>query len=383
MSEKAALSIKYPFTLISQICSSIESGSRPAGGVGYLSEGALSLGGEHIDNKNGHLNLTTPKYVPESFYESAKNGKIQKGDLLLCKDGALTGKVALVRDELDGKHAMVNEHVFVMRSANEHTQKYLFEFLFSTIGQELLKTKVTGAAQGGLNKTNLESIKLPLPPIEIQQQIVSECAAVDEEYNTSRMSIEEYKKKIAKVFADLEVVSSQGGVKRLKLSELCKNIIAGGDKPKNFSETKTETLTIPVYANGVTNNGLFGYTDVATVQEPCVTISARGTLGFAVVHKEPFTPIVRLIAAFPNEDIVDIDYFKYTLDQIQFNNTGGTTPQLTVPNVSNSSVYVPSLEQQKNIVAEVKQYESAIAQARAIMDGCAARKQAILNKYLQ
>lgn len=59
----------------------------------------------------------------------------------------------------------------------------------------------------------LKDTFIPIPPIYIQQQIVSECAAVDEEYNTSRMSIEEYKKKIAKVFVDLEVISSQTGGK--------------------------------------------------------------------------------------------------------------------------------------------------------------------------
>jgi len=40
-------------------------------------------------------------------------------------------------------------------------QKYLFNLLFSQLGQELLKTNITGAAQGGLNSTNLKNIKIP------------------------------------------------------------------------------------------------------------------------------------------------------------------------------------------------------------------------------
>ncbi|WP_410683582.1 restriction endonuclease subunit S [Avibacterium paragallinarum] len=49
-------------------------------------------------------------------------------------------------------------------------------------------------------------IKIPLPPLEIQQQIVTECEKIDEEYENSRMKIEEYRTKIAKIFNGLEIV---------------------------------------------------------------------------------------------------------------------------------------------------------------------------------
>ena len=43
---------------------------------------------------------------------------------------------------------------------------------------------------------------------------------------------------------------------------------------------------------------------------------------------------------------------------------------------------LPMTEQQQ-IISQVEQYEAAIRQAQAIMDGCAARKKAILDKYLK
>ena len=43
---------------------------------------------------------------------------------------------------------------------------------------------------------------------------------------------------------------------------------------------------------------------------------------------------------------------------------------------------VPSLAAQQQLIAQVEQYEAAIRQAQAIMDGCTARKKAILDKYL-
>lgn len=202
---------KYPQVPLGDFVSLIESGSRPKGGVGNIREGVLSLGGEHIHNETGYLNLSTPKYVPTSFFENSTRGKIFGGDILLCKDGALTGKVAKVRNELVGLSAMVNEHVFILRCASALEQDYLFVFLHSQVGQDLLRDKVTGSAQGGLNTPNLRSIKIPNPPLSVQQELVDACAVIDAEYESSRMAIEEYRKKIRQVFEELEVLISVNG----------------------------------------------------------------------------------------------------------------------------------------------------------------------------
>lgn len=166
------------------------------------------------------------------------------------------------------------------------------------------------------------------------------------------------------------------------MSQLCVDIFAGGDKPAEFSDVETTEMHIPVYANGTENNGLVGYTNHFRVNQEAVTISARGTLGFTCVRKEPFLPIVRLIVAIPDQSIIKTTYLKYALDTLNFTNTGGSIPQLTVPNVVNEEIFVPSISDQQRIVAQVEQYEAEIAKAQAIMDGCPARKKAILNKYL-
>lgn len=57
-----------------------------------------------------------------------------------------------------------------------------------------------------------EDVKVPVPPITVQQQIIDECAKVDAEYEATRMSIEEYKQKIEELFSNLDVVKFGGGV---------------------------------------------------------------------------------------------------------------------------------------------------------------------------
>ena len=371
---KIEVTSKYPLVIFSSIISTLETGSRPTGGVDLIAEGVLSLGGEHIDNLTGYLNLSSPKYVPHDFYNSAIKGKLKKDDLLICKDGALTGKVALVRKELDGKEAMINEHIFIVRCKNITTQFYLFEFLYSEIGQKLLKVNITGSAQGGLSSSNLKNIKIPLPPLNIQQLIVAECEKIEEQFNHNKILIENIKKSIDLIHFN--------GTKTL-LSNVCTEIFAGGDKPKEFSETKTEKYNIPVYANGVENDGLVGYTNFSKVTSNAVTISGRGTLGFSCIRTTPFVPIVRLVVALPDESKVDLRYFKYAVSRLNFQNTGGTIPQLTVPNFAKMHIPVPPLSEQRLIISKIEQYEEQIAQAKAIMAECPAKKKAILKKYLE
>ncbi|EKR6945081.1 restriction endonuclease subunit S, partial [Campylobacter coli] len=49
-----------------------------------------------------------------------------------------------------------------------------------------------GSGLKHLQKTELKSLKIPLPPLEIQKQIVAECEKVEEQYNTLSLSIKEY-----------------------------------------------------------------------------------------------------------------------------------------------------------------------------------------------
>lgn len=204
---------KFELVRLKDFVLDIQTAKRPSGGVGKYENGALSLGGEHIDNKSGYIKLDNPKYVPIEFYESfalQDKGIVKQFDILICKDGALTGKIAMVRNEFIRKSAMINEHIFLLRCDNIAKQKYLFYILHSYSGQQALKSKITGSAQGGINKTNLESILIPNADFEIQKQIVAECEKVEEQYNTIRMSVEEYQNLIKTILQKCGIIDDGG-----------------------------------------------------------------------------------------------------------------------------------------------------------------------------
>lgn len=179
----------------------LASGSRPKGGVGGLKDGVLSLGGEHI-GKNGWLDLTSPKYVEHSYYAANPKGHVKDNDILLCKDGALSGKVAIVRDELNETQAMVNEHVFLIRSS-VISPRCLYYYLFSQSGKTALKAKITGAAQGGINGANLKTIVVPVPPTKEQEKIVAELDCLSGIIEKKKQQLKELDNLAGSIFYDM------------------------------------------------------------------------------------------------------------------------------------------------------------------------------------
>lgn len=139
-------------------------------------------------------------------------------------------------------------------------------------------------------------------------------------------------------------------MKRIRLGDYC-NITAGGDKPTFFSDIQTAECRIPVFANGLNNEGLVGYTNKAVITEKAVTMSARGSTGIPVYRNTPYVPIIRLISIVPNSDI-DCRYLFYLLKTRSIIGTGSVQAQLTVPMVSNIELdIVEDITVQKKIGA--------------------------------
>ncbi len=135
-----------------------------------------------------------------------------------------------------------------------------------------------------------------------------------------------------------------------RLEDVCKKIFAGGDISKDrFSKEKTTAFNIPIFANGVVEYGLQGYTDIATVSEPAITISARGTIGYCVARYSPFYPAVRLIVCIPNTKLIILEYLKIIIDIIDIDETGQVQKQLTSPATKTIKIRLPHPEEQKRI----------------------------------
>lgn len=141
----------------------IESGSRPKGGIDpNLKDGIASIGAESI-NGIGIYDFSKTKYVNKEFYKSMNRGLIKDYDILIYKDGAYIGRKGMFGNGFPFETALVNEHVFILRTNNRLNQLYLY----FALEQEKLKQLNTNSAQPGLNQTSMKSLKILIPPKNI------------------------------------------------------------------------------------------------------------------------------------------------------------------------------------------------------------------------
>ena len=105
---------------------------------------------------------------------------------------------------------------------------------------------------------------------------------------------------------------------------------------------RSEKYRVPVYANGIDNKGIFGYTTKPIISAKSITISARGTIGHCFLRQEPYVPIVRLIVVIPNDEAMT-QYLYYSLNASNIKGSGSVQSQLTVPDMEARDIIVPPL----------------------------------------
>lgn len=140
---------------------------------------------------------------------------------------------------------------------------------------------------------------------------------------------------------------------RVNIGDICK-IVSGGDKPNIVSENPNSEYRYPIYGNALDNKGLYGYASFSVINEPSVTISARGSnCGEAFFRSEPYVPIVRLLSLIPNKNVIEPRYLYYLIKNMHFKSTGSGQPQITIPQIANCKVDIFENLIQQNKIADI------------------------------
>lgn len=170
--------------------------------------------------------------------------------------------------------------------------------------------------------------------------------------------------------------------KEYSLDEICTDIFAGGDAKKlNPTKEKTNNNKIPIYANSVENEGLYGYCQIPIVSKPAITIAARGAgTGFVAYREKPFTPIVRLITLV-TKNIVDTKFLYYNLKNKGIKGDGSAIPQITIPMIKKEIVSIPNIHVQKKIAGILSPLDDKIKLNRRINENLAQQAQALFKSW--
>jgi len=157
---------------------------------------------------------------------------------------------------------------------------------------------------------------------------------------------------------------------------------AGGDKPDITSEIETENCRVPIYSNGITEEGLYGYTNKARIFDESVTVSARGTIGYVCLRQVPYVPIVRLISLIPKKELVSAKYLYLFLKQLHIAGTGTTQQQLTVPNFKGTEILIPTSEIMSKFTDVVNPFYEKILDNKAEIKKLCSLRDTLLPKLM-
>jgi len=361
---------------------------------------------EYITTSNVYWNRFELGKLKTMLFTDAEIEKctVQKGDLLVLEGGDI-GRAAIWNYDFPMR---IQNHIHRLRPFNEICIEFFYYIFFLYKNAGLINGKGIGIQ--GLSSKVLHKLSVPLPPLAEQKRIVAkidELMPYIERYDKAWSKLEDLNKRFPidlqksilqmaiqgklveqipeegtgeelyqQIQAEKQRLIKEGKIKKekplpeisedeipfdipeswkwVRLKSITLFIKAGGDKPKDFSLVKTEEHKVPVIANGVQNNGVIGYTNVATVDEPCITVSGRGTIGFSCIRTEPFCPIVRLLVLRIVNN-VSLKYIQIVLTALLEKGVGTSIQQLTVPMLEPKLIPLPPLSEQERIVKKLEE----------------------------
>ena len=263
----------------------------------------------------------------------------------------------------------LTDNGFSLKSKQEDIiTKYTYYLL--SHNKEYLKNLYQGTAQKVISKTNLKSIKIPIPSLERQQEIVKYLDFIYEKANkTSNEKIAELKKlnefclNNQKIFGE-NVVKELGKISRINPENMKSGqytkinyIDIASVKGGQILELQKLSNDFPSRAKRIVKKGDILYSSVRPNLKGYVYISddiqnCIASTGFAVIRvKEPNTILSKYLYYIMTSD--------YISDDLISKAKGAQYPAVSFDDFETIKIPIPSLERQQEIV-EYCEYNDAL-----------------------
>jgi restriction endonuclease S subunit len=302
-----------------------------------------------------------------------------------------TGGNAIVK-YFDGK-ASYSTDTYAIKSIDEDIilTKFMFFVLYS-MTNIINEFYFKGAGLKHLQKPEFKEIKIPVPPKDIQQQIVTECEAIDKEVEQAQKNIVDAKIEINKLMENI-----QGNLE--SLNNLMSITRGSSPRPIRSFLTENENGVNWIKIGDVSSESKYV---TKTLQKITIDGSKKSRivkigdfiLSNSMSYGRPYILKIDgcvhdgwLILSQINQKL-DKDYLYNVLSskmvQEQFSGlaTGTTVDNLNIPRVQSVKIPIPPLSEQKTLVGKIEKLENKINQAQDKLKSAPVKKQSILDKYL-
>ena len=300
---------------------------------------------------------------------------VKKGTLIMSICASI-GKPVFV-----GKDACIHDGFVAFLDLDKQLLKeYLYYFLLGN--PKIVKARARGGTQDNINSEFVRQIEIPVPPLPIQQKIVSKLNAFFEHYNTLREEKQNNKEKHKNIFR--YIIQLLIPIKNLpnnwelkKIQEIAE--IGQGGTPSRSIKEYWNNGTIPWLRSGeIRNNIVYDSKEKITelgLKESSATLVPKGTLLLAMTGQGLTRGRVSLLAieACANQSCAHIKVNKAIIDErflwyyllsqywyIRSLDKGTNQPGLNTSIIKKFDIPVPPLSVQKRIIEKIEQVKNRI-----------------------
>ena len=320
--------------------------------------------------KNGELEIEDAQYY--QYNKFLDKFIINKGDILIAMTGATVGKVA--SSQFEG--LLLNQRVGLLRAKeNKLLKPFLKSILFTNEFYEYCQINAGGGAQGNISPNQIKSYKIPLPPLEIQEQIVSEVEGYSAIITGAKQIVANWKPKI-----DIDPTWEM-----VELGEVCD--VTAGQSPEGefyndvgngmpFYQGKTEFTERYI---GDPKKWTTKVTKIAEKND--ILMSVRAPVGPVNIATQRIC-IGRGIASIRPTKASGKYVFELlrAMQNLIKGNSGATFDSINKSDIEKIKIPLPPLEIQQQIVSQIEAERALVESAKKLIEIYEQKTKAVINK---
>ena len=308
-------------------------------------------------------------FITEEGLKSSSAKLFPVNTILVAMYGATAGQVGLLKIT-----SSTNQAVCGILPNDKIIPEYLY-YILKSKRQEFIDLS-SGGAQPNISQNIIREFLIPLPPIEVQEEIVWELEQYQRIIYGAKQVVDNYK----------PIIEIDPSWEMKELGETCDVIAGQSPKSENYNE-KGEGLPFyqgrtdfgDTYLNK-TNNYTSQITKISKLGD--VVMSVRAPVG--PVNLTPFDICIGrgLCAIRPKKDII-LNYIFYYLmshQEIIIGNSGAIFDSINREQIEKLMISVPSLEIQQSIVERIESERQIIEGNKKLIEIYTQKIQDRINK---
>ena len=334
------LDTSYPVVPLSDICEINAENKNPA--LAFGDDEFIYIDISSVENGTGKIDFSNK--IKGSDAPGRAKRAVKKGDILFSTVRPNLKAYGYVERE-DCDCCVASTGFAVISAKNMVLSKYVYYMLYSEPVQARLASMMGKGAYPSVNQKDVSQIRIPLPPLSVQEKVVAEIDRYQKIINGTKQITDNY----------LPAVSTSASWPVVKLGMVFKLASGKGLPAKNRFDGPYN-----VYGG----NGITGKHSEYFVDSPTLTIGRVGEYcGVAHITSSKcwITDNALMVTEYLTE--VNPEYLETIINQINLNQYAkvGGQPSISQSTIYNVSIPLPNIDVQNSIASQIR-YEKNIIQ---------------------